>query len=819
MKNKTYFLIIFILLSLKMALAQQFWVGGTMEYGANLANKAGIVFKENGLAKDPYKSMKDHGANLIRLHVKLPPYSSSKTNNEVVDFQSPATVKTFFQKCKDNGLDVLLTFPYQSFTLEDNNSLNNYVAPLAWQAIAGNLTILKDSVYNYTYNTLDYFCQNGLIPAVVSVGNESTWHLMAPNVPESNLPAFDPARSVTLLNAGSKAVRDIATKYGVTIKVAWHMTSPVTTKWWLETTSSYNRDFDIMGLSCYYGWYNGDYAGYAGMKEYIAGMKSTYGKDFMVMETSQNYVDADYDSRSNILGNENIPLGYPVPATPETQRNYLTDLAQQVKEGGGVAVVYWGNDWVASDAVYTLSDGYGKGSSWDNKTYWDKNINLHSGIDWMKAFATDSAYVTFKVDVTDVDTTSGVWVTGDFPVNGNTWQFVRMSRERDNVFAATVLMKKGSSGVFYFMNKNAWGYRETVPSACVGTNGYDRNYNLGLNDARKEYKYIWGSCNTIPDQKYIPVTFQVDMTGVDVSKGVYIYGDVPDASGAKWKYITMTSSGNNIYQYTAQLLNGTYGAYRYANDPTGANMESVPTACQVWWNSYRGYNIPLLAQSYTYTTTWSGCNATPLTVPVTFKVDMTGIKTTAAYITGDFTNTGSGWTIKPMTKLSNNIYSYMANITVGSNGKFYFLKKNAWSARETVPTACASGTDRAYTIPSNSTGVIYAYKFGTCTTFESTQLSTITTIVDKYKSFLNLECYPNPIINDVLNIVTTSNGTASVELFNTLGQLVYSRKVAISQGEELKLDVSALQNGTYILSLKMPDKSIQEKRIVTKVNY
>jgi len=183
-KNRIATFIILLSMSLRFATAQQFWVGGTMVYGTNLENNAGIVFKENGVAKDPYRSMKDHGANLIRLSADLPPYSSSKTNNEIVDFTSTVNTKACFQRCKNNGLNVLLTFPYRSVTLEDANSLNSYVAPLAWQSVAGNVTILKDSVYNYTYRTLDYFCKNGLVPAIVSIGNESTWHLMMSNVPE-----------------------------------------------------------------------------------------------------------------------------------------------------------------------------------------------------------------------------------------------------------------------------------------------------------------------------------------------------------------------------------------------------------------------------------------------------------------------------------------------------------------------------------------------------------------------------------------------------------------------------------------------------------
>jgi len=525
----------------------------------------------------------------------------------VVDYTSPEKIKECLRRVKANGMRALITFPYSSFTLEDASNLNIYTAPLRWQSIAGNLEILKDSVYKYTYDVLDNFCKEGLIPAMVSVGNESTWYLMMPNVQESKLPAWDAGRCVALLNAGSKAVRDIAAKYDTTIQVAWHMTSPVTTKWWLDATKAYTRDFDIMGLSCYQEWYKGDYAGYNSMKDYISGMSAITGKKFMVMETAQLYTSGNFDNHANILGNDNIPLGYTVPAVPETQRDYMTDLANQVKEGGGVACIYWGNDWIANNSCYTFADQYGKGSSWDDKTFWDGTGNLHIGIDWMKPFTSDSAYVTFKVDMTNIDTTKGVWVTGNFKYKGQTGQFVRMHSQQNNIFSVSILMAKGSTGYFAFANNNTADALESLPTECSETQGTYRVFSLGLNDSRKEYRFVWESCSTIPFQKFIPVTFQVDMTGVNTSNGVFIYGDIPDKSANKWTYIPMTNMGNNIFQYSTQLLNGASGAFIFAKDSKGTTKETVPASCRKYWNQYRGYTIPLNDHSCNFKYNWGKC--------------------------------------------------------------------------------------------------------------------------------------------------------------------------------------------------------------------
>ncbi len=55
-----------------------------------------------------------------------------------------------------------------------------------------------------------------------------------------------------------------------------------------------------------------------------------------------------------------------------------------VLRGGGLGVIYWGGDWVATyDQTYIYPNEWGPGSSWENKTFWDKDYNLHEGVEWM----------------------------------------------------------------------------------------------------------------------------------------------------------------------------------------------------------------------------------------------------------------------------------------------------------------------------------------------------------------------------------------------------------------------------------------------------
>ncbi len=210
--RKTLLIIGIITLTLK-GWSQELYVGGTMGFTDYLEKRCGIVFKEDGVPTDPFLSLANHGATIVRLRVDHPPFSSSYSNGEMVDHKSVENVKIGMQRAKDAGLKTLLTFGYSSWALEDSQKLNPYVAPLVWQEIAMDIDKITDSVYTFTYKVLDDYCSEGLFPEIVSIGNESSWHRLMPNVPEAELPPYDPARSVALHNAGSRAVRDISEKY------------------------------------------------------------------------------------------------------------------------------------------------------------------------------------------------------------------------------------------------------------------------------------------------------------------------------------------------------------------------------------------------------------------------------------------------------------------------------------------------------------------------------------------------------------------------------------------------------------------------------
>ncbi len=358
-----------------------FYKGSYMAYVKHQETYGNVVFKENGVPKDAFQSIADHGANIARLRIDNPPYSSSYTNGYAdVDYGSPEKVKIEMQRAQNAGLKTLLTFGYQSVALEDNQRLNPYVAPLAWQSIANDVEQLKEAVYNHTKAVLEDYINSGLVPEIVSIGNETNQRFLEPNMLESDLPPYSVVRTVKLLNAGTKAVRDLNTKYGLNIQIACHMFDASYLKTWMKMHVRNGLDFDIMALSHYHAWHS--LGSFTSWTDVVTFVKNTYDKDFLIMETAQLFRTGGNDAHVDILGTENIPVGYDNPPTANTQKEYLKDFGQELYDAGGLGIIYWGGEWVGSNTLI-FPDEFGAGSSWENKAFWDFNYNLHDGVNWM----------------------------------------------------------------------------------------------------------------------------------------------------------------------------------------------------------------------------------------------------------------------------------------------------------------------------------------------------------------------------------------------------------------------------------------------------
>jgi arabinogalactan endo-1,4-beta-galactosidase len=105
-------------------------------------------------------------------------------------------VKKGIERAKAAGLKVCLDFHYSDTWA----GIDKQTVPAAWQSLS--LTILYDSLYNYTYKTLHSLGDAGLMPDYVQTGNEINPGFLLPQGSRWN---GNEANMIYLLNGAIKA--------------------------------------------------------------------------------------------------------------------------------------------------------------------------------------------------------------------------------------------------------------------------------------------------------------------------------------------------------------------------------------------------------------------------------------------------------------------------------------------------------------------------------------------------------------------------------------------------------------------------------------
>jgi PA domain-containing protein/type IX secretion system substrate protein len=82
---------------------------------------------------------------------------------------------------------------------------------------------------------------------------------------------------------------------------------------------------------------------------------------------------------------------------------------------------------------------------------------------------------------------------------------------------------------------------------------------------------------------------------------------------------------------------------------------------------------------------------------------------------------------------------------------------------------------------------------------------------------MNINPFPNPAVNELNIPVGDRNGSATIEIFDIAGKLVISNAVTFNNNEIVKVDVSAITNGSYVGKMNFEDgTSAQFNVVVTR---
>lgn len=238
----------------------------------------------------------------------------------------------------------------------------------------------------------------------------------------------------------------------------------------------------------------------------------------------------------------------------------------------------------------------------------------------------DTADVTFSVDMSNETVGGVVSVAGSFqaaagfPANWTPGATLLTDPDMDGIYTITVRLPQGTYQ-YKFLNGDAWGNDESVPSACAVSN--NREVAISGSAPINVPVVCFGSCQSSCPVLLPPVnvTFRVDMNNEIVSaKGVHVTGSFQSPAWQKGVDEMTDANADGIYEFTAQIRPGFEYQYKFVNgdsDPEEENGNFVAGGCGVD-NGIGGSNRLLDIRAITSDTTlpvflYNSCTLSPNT--------------------------------------------------------------------------------------------------------------------------------------------------------------------------------------------------------------
>lgn len=350
-----------------------FYFGVDLSYVNQIQDRGGI-YKVNNTIQDPYRIFKDKGTTLVRFRLwHNPTWTKSVYSPPISQMYNDLNdVEKGIAKAKAEDMGILLDFHYSDSWADPEKQ----EPPAAWKSITSH-SVLKDSIYQYTFRTLQQLKEKDLLPDMIQIGNETNCGILLTNAP-SGFPSSNVCNNQWIMagelyNSAILAVRNISPD----IEIILHIADPQYMDWWFDgiTTQGKVTDFDIMGFSYYPIWHTT--ISISQLKGTVQSLKGKYKRDIMILETAYPWTTTGNDSYANVFGSQAV-TGYPI--TQQGQRDIMIAIVTAMRDGGGIGVVYWEPAWITSN----LKDLWGTGSSWENCAFFNYDGNAHLGFDYMR---------------------------------------------------------------------------------------------------------------------------------------------------------------------------------------------------------------------------------------------------------------------------------------------------------------------------------------------------------------------------------------------------------------------------------------------------
>lgn len=306
---------------------------------------AGVRFRDRqGGERDLFGLLAENGISWIRVRVWVNPYDDEGHgfgggNNDT------ATACLIGRRAAQAGQKLLVDLHCSDFWADPSKQMT----PRAWEGLS--LDDKAEALYRYAADTLAAIRDAGADIGMVQIGNETNG-------------AFCGERSwagiAALMNAGSRAVRETCPN----ARVCLHFTNPENgsaLRTWAGELMRRQVDYDVFATS-YYPYWHGTLDNLTSLLRVI---RTQYGKDVMVAETSYAWTLEDGDFSGNTIG-EGGSYEHPWAFSVQGQANAVRDVTQAVAAAGGIGVFYWEGAWVPTggrdwDENHALWETFGTG--------------------------------------------------------------------------------------------------------------------------------------------------------------------------------------------------------------------------------------------------------------------------------------------------------------------------------------------------------------------------------------------------------------------------------------------------------------------------
>jgi hypothetical protein len=484
-----------------------------------------------------------------------------------------------------------------------------------------------------------------------------------------------------------------------------------------------------------------------------------------------------------------------------------------------------GNEWSAVESVPAVNQkGHANNGESDDNRWWyiDSIANDTSVLPAIKfgASAPDGMYaVRFAVDMQKEASISanGVHIAG--AIQGWNPEASNMANlyPANKVYEYIAYVAPGAYQ-YKFLNGNAWGNVESVPSACAFGNDGNREVTVVAEDhAMKVCFSSCIECPTAPIPNY-KITFRVDMSNSDCDGGydsVTVTGAGPrlTAFGNGFKMSEIGTS--KIFMLTVDSIDSGEVKFKFRFHKNG-NTNWEGGSDRVYTHSSAD-TVPLTCFG---SRVEGNCPSKPAPSDITFMVDMTNETPSVIYVMGTFQTPNWQAGALRMNPVAGQpgIYTLTVNNVCPGTFNYKFVNGDSSDARNeesfpnmtdsscVEPSGIVGGYNRKYTRTSTDAVTLY-YVYNTCT--QGTQVG----IAETSLNASTFKMYPNPAQGHAVIEFNDKAAAHAVQVVDITGRVLQSYNDY--KQNTLLINLDEMKAGIYFIKASNTrNESVTSKLIV-----